>query len=70
MAWRFRLIQGTQWPPEVNFLHSCAVVLSKFSGRSTGGDVKAYKKGKGLAPGYCPSPKNAEIFRAKRNFFF
>ena len=43
------------------------------------GGVKAYKKGKGLASGYCPSLKNAaelcmrqrkrHAFLAKRNLF-
>ena len=32
IRWLFRLRQGAQYPPEVNVLHSWAVVLSKFSG--------------------------------------
>ena len=32
---RFRLRQGAQFPPEVNVLHSWAVVSSKFSGKSS-----------------------------------
>ena len=32
---RFRLRQGAQYPLEVNVLHSWAVVLSKFSGKSS-----------------------------------
>ena len=31
----FHCLQGAQCPPEVNVLHSWAVVLSKFSGKSS-----------------------------------
>ena len=53
------------FPPEVDFLHSWANFQADRLYKSTDtcqykcGGVKAYKKGRGLASGCCPSLKNA-----------
>ena len=71
---RFRSRQGVQCPLEVNVLPSGPwfLYMRNDTHQYKCGGVKAYKKGKGLTSGCCPSLKNAAelcMWQRKRHAF-